>query len=105
MNNTDAVPAQQSNMGRPIARYEAYEKVTGAARYPSDKPLSNPAYAVMVTSPIAKGRVTRIDQTAARAVPGVLEIFTHENTGAIKGSKFFKEGGTSSTTIVPLSST
>ena len=35
-----------------------------------------------MTSPIAKGRVRGVDLGAARAVPGVLDILTHENVGS-----------------------
>jgi xanthine dehydrogenase YagR molybdenum-binding subunit len=99
-----AAPEPKANMGQPAPRYDGRAKVTGSARYPSDEPMSNPIYASLVTSAIAKGRITKMNLAAARAVPGVLEIFTHENANQIKGSKFFSEGGTASTTIVPLSS-
>ena len=74
-------------------------KVTGAARYPSDTPVANPAYAVLVTSAIAKGRIERLDLDEARAVPGVLDILTNENTGELKPAKF---GASSSTSIQTL---
>ena len=59
----------------------ARAKVTGAARYASDEPVANPAFAYLVTSSIARGRVTGFDLAEARAVPGVLDILTHENVG------------------------
>ncbi|MBA3591827.1 MAG: xanthine dehydrogenase family protein molybdopterin-binding subunit, partial [Methylibium sp.] len=99
-----AAPEPKTNMGRPAPRIEARAKVTGTARYPSDEALSNPAHAYLVTSAIAKGRISRIDQRAARAVPGVIDILTHENAGQVKGSKMFSDGGSASTTIVPLAS-
>ena len=63
-------------------------KVTGEARYASDFPVSNPAFAYLVTSTIAKGRITALDLAEARAVPGVLDILTHENTGDLKAVAF-----------------
>jgi xanthine dehydrogenase YagR molybdenum-binding subunit len=69
---TAAAPAPKHNMGLPVPRYEARLKVTGEARYGSDFPLNNPAYAFLVTSAIAKGRIERLDLAEARAVPGVL---------------------------------
>jgi xanthine dehydrogenase YagR molybdenum-binding subunit len=68
-------------IGKPAVRIDGVAKVTGEARYASDEPVPNPAFAFLVTSPIASGRVRSIDQTAARAVPGVLDILTHENVG------------------------
>jgi xanthine dehydrogenase YagR molybdenum-binding subunit len=102
--NRAAVPPPKPNMGRPLPRYEARLKVTGLARYPGDTPFTHPAYAYLVTSAIAKGRITKMDVAEARAVPGVLEIYTHENANRIHKAKFFQEGGQASETIVPFES-
>src|ERR1041385_9575191 len=83
-----AAPAPQANMGEPAPRVDARQKVTGDARYASDFPVANPAYAVLVTSAIAKGRLVGLDVEAAKAVPGVLDILTQENTGELKELKF-----------------
>jgi xanthine dehydrogenase YagR molybdenum-binding subunit len=83
-----AAPAPGANMGEPTPRLDARLKVTGEARYASDFPVSNPAFAYLVTSTIAKGRITALDLAEARAVPGVLEILTHENTGDLKAVAF-----------------
>ena len=55
-----AAPAPKENMGEPAVRLDARLKVTGEARYGSDFAVNNPAYAFLVTSPIAKGRIARI---------------------------------------------
>ena len=52
-----AAPHPKENMGAPAPRYDARLKVTGEARYPADIPVANPAYAVLVTSTIAKGSI------------------------------------------------
>jgi xanthine dehydrogenase YagR molybdenum-binding subunit len=83
-----AAPAPGANMGEPAPRLDARLKVTGEARYASDFPVSNPAFAYLVTSTIAKGRITALDLAEARAVPGVLDILTHENTGDLKAVAF-----------------
>ncbi|MFI4966533.1 MAG: xanthine dehydrogenase family protein molybdopterin-binding subunit, partial [Caulobacterales bacterium] len=67
--------------GRPAVRVDGVAKVTGQARYASDEPVPNPAYAYLVMSSIALGRVRRLELSAAQAVPGVLDILTHENVG------------------------
>lgn len=72
----DAAP-----FGKGASRIEGPDKVTGAARYAFDEPVANPAHAWLVTSAIARGRVTGMDLTAARAVRGVLDILTHDNVG------------------------
>ena len=99
-----AAPEPKSNMGQPEPRTDGRLKVTGAARYAADFPVSNPAYAFLVTSPIAKGTIRGFDLGAARAVPGVLDILTYENAGKFQPVEFAGTGGTASTTIQPLSS-
>ena len=70
-----AAPEPKANMGQPVPRYDAVAKVTGRARYAADVPLANPAFAYLVTSAIAKGRVDSFDLTDARKVRGVIEPF------------------------------
>jgi xanthine dehydrogenase YagR molybdenum-binding subunit len=66
-------------IGKPAVRIDGKAKVTGEARYPSDEPVPRPAYAYLVTSSIARGRVRGMNLAAARAVPGVLDILNHQN--------------------------
>ena len=68
-------------MGQAVPRIEGRLKVTGEARYPADEVVVNPAYAFLVTTPIARGSIKSYDLAAAKAVPGVLDILTHENVG------------------------
>jgi xanthine dehydrogenase YagR molybdenum-binding subunit len=68
-----------SIIGAPINRTDAWAKVSGAARYTAEHPIEGVTHAVLVTSTIASGRVLRIDDSAARAVPGVLLVMTPQN--------------------------
>jgi xanthine dehydrogenase YagR molybdenum-binding subunit len=97
-----AAPEPQANMGQPAPRLDARLKVTGEARYAADFPVANPAYAVLVTSAIAKGRIANLDTEAAKAVPGVLDIFTRDNTAELKEVKFSPGGGGGATSIQTL---
>jgi xanthine dehydrogenase YagR molybdenum-binding subunit len=90
-----AAPEPKANMGQPVPRYDARLKVTGEAHYPSDTPVSNPAFAFLVTSSIAKGRIERLDLDEARSVRGVLDILTQDNTQELKSAKFGAGGATS----------
>src|SRR5437763_2408455 len=92
----DAAPEPKANMGQPAPRLDARLKVTGEARYAADFPVGNPAYAFLVTSAIAKGRITRLDMESARAVPGVLDILTQDNTAELKEVKFGTGGASTS---------
>src|SRR5258707_6587897 len=91
-------------MGQPGPRYGRLAKAAGKAQYASGMPLANPAYAYLVTSSIAKGRIDSFDLTAARQVPGVIDIVTHENAERLKEPKLSSNGGHASTTIQPLKS-
>ena len=100
-----ATPASPAGMGQPVPRYDARAKVTGGAVYASDVALPDVAYAYLVTSAIARGRIRSFDLREARALPGVLDILTHETIGdAIRHVKFFTEGGPASNSVVPLGS-
>ena len=81
-------PEAKGNMGQPKPRLDARAKVTGGAKYASDFPLPNPAFAYLVISAISKGRITAFNLKKAKAVRGVIDIFTHENTPNIKTVNF-----------------
>ncbi len=91
-----------AGIGTSQSRLDGPAKVRGEAHYGSDIALPNVAYAVLVTSSIARGRIVSIDETAARALPGVLEIVSHRNIGKIAPGKTFDGGGYMGTTIAPL---
>jgi xanthine dehydrogenase YagR molybdenum-binding subunit len=82
-------------MGQGAPRADARLKVIGAARYPADFPVGNPAFGFLVTSAFAKGRIERLDLEEARAVEGVLDILTHQNTTELKNVKFADGAATS----------
>ncbi|MCR0983597.1 xanthine dehydrogenase family protein molybdopterin-binding subunit [Roseomonas populi] len=69
------------HIGPATIRIDGRAKVTGAARYASDEVVANPSWAFLVTSSIARGRIRGFRLEEARAVPGVLDILTHENVG------------------------
>ena len=69
----------EPRIGAPISRVDGASKVTGEARYAADHGVPGLAHGHVVSSEIAKGKILRIDTTAALARPGVLWVFTHEN--------------------------
>src|SRR5262249_55826851 len=66
-------------IGQPIDRVDGHAKVTGQAKYAAEYNVPNLAYGVVISSTIAKGRITNIDTSEALGLSGVLEVFTHEN--------------------------
>ncbi|WP_376087687.1 xanthine dehydrogenase family protein molybdopterin-binding subunit [Roseomonas sp. CCTCC AB2023176] len=66
-------------VGTPQRRVDGRVKVTGAARYAAEAQVPGLLHGYVVSSAVARGSVRRMDLAAARAVPGVVEILTHEN--------------------------
>jgi xanthine dehydrogenase YagR molybdenum-binding subunit len=66
-------------IGTPTSRVDGHAKVTGAAKYAGEFNIPGLAFGAVVTSTIAKGRIARIDTSAARRVAGVLDVLTHEH--------------------------
>jgi xanthine dehydrogenase YagR molybdenum-binding subunit len=66
-------------------RVDGVDKVTGKARYTAEHNLPNLAYAVFVTSTIAKGTINKMDIDKALAMPGVLDIIYYANCPAVPG--------------------
>lgn len=66
-------------VGQPLDRIDGVLKVTGQAQYAAEFPAGKLAHAVLVTSTIARGRVTAIDAARAEAAPGVLRVMTSRN--------------------------
>src|SRR5258708_15017488 len=75
-------------MGQQAPRLEASLKVTGAARYPGEMPVDGLLHAALVIAPIPHGRVLRIDTAKARALPGVVDILTHENADRLPPTEY-----------------
>jgi xanthine dehydrogenase YagR molybdenum-binding subunit len=74
-----------SYIGTPTSRVDGRAKVTGAAKYAAEYNLARPApgpglaHGSVVTSRIAKGRIKRIDASAALRIDGVIDVLSHEN--------------------------
>jgi xanthine dehydrogenase YagR molybdenum-binding subunit len=73
--------AEMLQVGRPVSRVDGRLKVTGEAQYAAEYSSPGLLYGYIVNSTIAVGRITSLHTEAARAMPGVVEIFTQENRG------------------------
>ncbi|WP_374638739.1 xanthine dehydrogenase family protein molybdopterin-binding subunit [Agrobacterium salinitolerans] len=65
--------------GIELDRVEAWEKVTGAARYSADYKFPDMLYAFALRSAVSSGKITAIDTTKAESIVGVEAIVTHLN--------------------------
>ena len=80
---------------RTFIRPDGKEKVTGTGRYTADLVLAGQLMAKFRYADHAHARITRIDVTKARALPGVLAVVTHEDVpdvlygGMVKDRRLF----------------
>ena len=66
-------------IGQPVSRVDGRQKVTGTATYAAEFDAPGQAYAAIVRSTIANGRITSFDSAAAEQAPGVIAVLTHRN--------------------------
>jgi isoquinoline 1-oxidoreductase beta subunit len=79
----DAAPALKAMndyriVGKPQHNKEVIDIITGRAQYGIDTQMPDMRYAVIERSPVLNGTVDSIDDTATRAVAGVLDVFPIE---------------------------
>jgi xanthine dehydrogenase YagR molybdenum-binding subunit len=72
-----AVPTRA--IGSSLNRVDGRLKVTGQALYASEQEIHGLTHAALVGAEIAAGTVTRVDDAAALALPGVLAVISHQN--------------------------
>src|SRR6476660_4956960 len=89
---------------KPVSRVDGPAKVTGAAKYAAEFNAPNLTYGFVVSSAIAKGRIKSIDRTGALAVPGVIEVFAHDNRPSVASShkKYTDEAASPGSPFRPL---
>jgi aerobic carbon-monoxide dehydrogenase large subunit len=66
-------------IGQSTRRLEDERFLTGTGRFVDDVNVAGQAWAHVVRSPHAHATIDRIDTAAARAMPGVLGIYTHQD--------------------------
>ena len=66
-------------VGQSLPRVDAWDKVTGWARYPGDFSMPGMLHAKVVWSEYPHARVRRIDTSRAEAYPGVVRVITYRD--------------------------
>jgi carbon-monoxide dehydrogenase large subunit len=80
MNRPDV--ARFAAIGQPLRRKEDLRLITGAGQFSDDLNLDGQVYAAMVRSLHPHARILAIDTARARALPGVLGVFTGADIAA-----------------------
>jgi CO/xanthine dehydrogenase Mo-binding subunit len=78
------VTSSKQVVGNPTPRVEGELKVSGKAKYAVDVTLPGMAWGKLLRSPIAYGKIKRIDTSRAAALPGVHAIVTGEDCTGLK---------------------
>jgi carbon-monoxide dehydrogenase large subunit len=81
-NDAHSLALMKFGIGQPVLRTEDPVLLRGEGRYTDDVKLAGEAYAVIVRSRIAHGVLKSINTSAARAMPGVLAVYTGADLAA-----------------------
>jgi isoquinoline 1-oxidoreductase subunit beta len=72
-------------IGKPLKRLDTPDKVNGKAIYGIDAMLPNMKFATLKASPVFGGKVAKVDDSAARKVPGVQKVVVLDDLVAVVG--------------------
>ncbi len=76
-------------IGRPLRRLDAPDKVNGKAVYGIDVMMPGMKFATLAASPVFGGKVARVDDSRARAVPGVRQVVVLDDMVAVVGDHYW----------------
>ncbi len=80
---TATPPVAQRFVGQSVKRSEDQRILTGTGNYVDDVSLPGMLHAAFLRSPLAHGRITHIDVSAARELPGVVAAYSGEEMQAL----------------------
>ena len=72
-------------IGKPLKRLDTPDKVNGKAVYGIDAMLPDMKFATLRTCPVFGGKVAKVDDSAARKVPGVQKVVVLDDLVAVVG--------------------
>ena len=76
--------ADKQVVGNPTPRVEGELKVSGEAKYAVDVTLPGMLWGKLLRSPMASGKIKRIDTSKAKALPGVHAVITGEDCTGLR---------------------
>jgi isoquinoline 1-oxidoreductase subunit beta len=72
-------------IGKPLKRFDTPEKVNGKAVYGIDAMLPDMKFATLAACPVFGGKVGKVDDSAAKKIPGVRKIVVLDDIVAVVG--------------------
>jgi len=84
-------PASEFRLiGARTARKDCAAKIDGSAQFASDIVLPGMVHATVKVSPVAGGRLVRLDDTRARAAPGVIDVVRIDGGVAVVAASWWQ---------------
>ena len=78
-------------LGTDLIRSDGHDKVTGTGRYTADLTITGMLHAKFRYADHTHARITRIDTTRARALPGVFAVITHDDVPDVRYGAFVQD--------------
>ena len=78
-------PKDFSLIGKPLKRLDTPKKTNGAVIYGIDAMLPGMKFATLAACPVLGGKVAKVDDSAAKALPGVRQIVVLDDLVAVVG--------------------
>src|SRR6202795_5110636 len=78
-------PKDFALIGKPLKRFDTPDKVNGKAVYGIDAMLPGMKFATLAACPVFGGKVGKVDDSAARKIPGVRKIVVLDDMVAVVG--------------------
>jgi xanthine dehydrogenase YagR molybdenum-binding subunit len=79
-------------VGAPVSRVDGAFKVRGTAAFAAEVAMPGMVYAALAFSTVARGRIVRLDTSAAEGAPGVILVMTYRNAPRMKTIPAFLSG-------------
>ncbi|MBC6989001.1 xanthine dehydrogenase family protein molybdopterin-binding subunit [Hymenobacter sp. BT491] len=83
ISNPPVIDLGTDYIGKPTSRVDGPAKVTGAAKYAAEFNVPDLYYGHVVSSPVTKGKITKINAQPVLDLPGVIQVFSHENVPSL----------------------
>lgn len=78
-------PKDFSIIGKPLRRFDTPDKVNGTTKYGIDTMLPGMSFATLAQCPVFGGKIGKVDDSAAKKIPGVRQIVVLDDLVAVVG--------------------
>ncbi|MDB5654264.1 MAG: aldehyde dehydrogenase, partial [Tardiphaga sp.] len=78
-------PKDFTIIGRPMKRFDTPDKVNGTTKYGIDTMLPGMGFATLAQCPVFGGKVRKVDDAAAKKIPGVRQVVVLDDLVAVVG--------------------